>query len=54
MNVLTNWKTSLIGVVVIAGGILLVIKGDQTLGATVIMAGVGLIAAKDAGVTGAK
>ena len=43
-----NWITSLFGVLTIAGGVVCIVTGSTEIGATMISAGLGLLAAKDA------
>lgn len=47
-----NWKTTLAGAASLLTGIVQIIKGDIASGASAIVAGVGLIFAKDNNVTG--
>lgn len=43
-----NWITSLFGVLTIAGGVVCIVAGQSEVGGTMIAAGLGLLAAKDA------
>lgn len=47
-----NWKTTLAGAASILTGIVTILKGDVVNGVTAIIAGAGLIVAKDHDVTG--
>lgn len=49
---MTNWKTTLTGLIVIACGVYLIVKGTTEAGIPVVIAGVGLLCAKDSDVTG--
>jgi hypothetical protein len=51
-HVLRNWKTSLAGVGTIIVGVSKIVSGDIAGGATLVIAGVGLLSAKDADKTG--
>lgn len=42
-----NWKTSFFGITSILGGVAAIMKGNTIEGITVILSGLGLIAAKD-------
>lgn len=50
---MTNWKTTITGVLVIACGVYLIIAGTSEAGIPIVIAGVGLLSAKDSDVTGA-
>jgi len=47
-KILKNWKTTALGVLTIAIGAILYIKGDQTSALAAITSGIGLIQAHDA------
>lgn len=47
-----NWKTTIAGAASLLTGIVQIIKGDIASGASAIVAGIGLIFAKDNNVTG--
>lgn len=47
-----NWKTSLVGGILILAGVALSCTGNVPVGATVVTMGVGFLMAKDGDVTG--
>lgn len=51
-NLLKNWKTTLMGVASVATGISLIASGNTEGGVSAILAGIGLIFAKDVNQTG--
>jgi len=48
-----NWKTSLAGLGTVITGVIAIVNGDMATGVASIVAGLGLIFAKDSNVTGA-
>tara|TARA_R110000868_G_C10967954_1_gene769341 strand:- start:8687 stop:8845 length:159 start_codon:yes stop_codon:yes gene_type:complete len=47
-KIIKNWKTTALGVLTIAIGAILYIKGDQTAALAAITSGIGLINSQDA------
>jgi hypothetical protein len=47
-KIIKNWKTTALGVLTIAIGAILYIKGDQTAALAALSSGIGLIQAHDA------
>jgi len=47
-----NWKTTISGGIIFAGGIYLIVKGETVQGALCLATGLGLLSAKDNNVTG--
>lgn len=42
-----NWKTTFFGITTTLGGVALILKGNVTEGVSTVLAGIGLIFAKD-------
>lgn len=49
---MTNWKTTLAGIASILGGVNLLVQGQIAEGIPLIVAGIGLLFAKDFNITG--
>jgi hypothetical protein len=52
-NILNSWKTSIFGLLLVVGGIYLLTIEKTVEGGLCLAAGLGLLSAKDSGVTGA-